>query len=267
MERVISIYRKRYQSLRDDGIDELNASPVLEEEKKTEELVEVGIVGPAHGVRGEFKVQPLTDTPEKRLGQEGTRWLQAPRPKIGRATPPRQVELSWGRSSVYKGREVWIVKLTGIDSPEEVSDIRGHRLLIHASDRELLDDEDEFYVQQLVGLDVKMQEDGSHIGVVVDVLDGTGTHDVLRIEMTQQDREDRGDVAETSTAPPRRVLLPFVKEMVPVVEMDQNVMYIIPPEGLFDVYANPATKATKNKKKRRWRRRPKSSTTDVSQQQ
>lgn len=38
-----------------------------------EEWVEVGRVGPPHGVRGEFKVQPLTDFPEERLGTPGPR--------------------------------------------------------------------------------------------------------------------------------------------------------------------------------------------------
>lgn len=42
-------------------------------EEPAEELVEVGIVGPPHGVRGEFKVQPLTDFPEDRLGTPGPR--------------------------------------------------------------------------------------------------------------------------------------------------------------------------------------------------
>ena len=68
------------------------------------EWIEVGVVGPPHGVRGEMKVQPLTDFPEDRLGTPGMRWLQPPAPKLGRARrpPPQQVELMWGRSSVSK---------------------------------------------------------------------------------------------------------------------------------------------------------------------
>jgi hypothetical protein len=40
-----------------------------------DEWVEVGRVGPPHGVRGEMKVQPLTDFPEDRLGEPGARWV------------------------------------------------------------------------------------------------------------------------------------------------------------------------------------------------
>lgn len=39
------------------------------------------------------------------------------------------------------------MKLEGVESPEEAAELRGHTLLIPASAREPLEDEDEFYVQ------------------------------------------------------------------------------------------------------------------------
>lgn len=42
------------------------------------------------------------------------------------------------------------MKLEGVESPEEAATLRGHTLLIPASARGALEDEDEFYVQ--VGL-------------------------------------------------------------------------------------------------------------------
>ena len=66
------------------------------------------------------------------------------------------MELEWGRSMVSRGNELWLVKLEGVESPEEAALLRGHTLLIPASAREALEDEDEFYVQVgsmgLVGL-------------------------------------------------------------------------------------------------------------------
>ena len=41
-------------------------------------LVEVGILHGPHGVRGEIKVQPLTDFPEERLGSAGVRYTCQP---------------------------------------------------------------------------------------------------------------------------------------------------------------------------------------------
>ena len=57
------------------------------------------------------------------------------------------MELEWGRSMVSRGNELWLVKLEGVESPEEAALLRGHTLLIPASAREALQDEDEFYVQ------------------------------------------------------------------------------------------------------------------------
>ena len=48
---------------------------------------------------------------------------------------------------VSKGQEIWLVKLEGVDSPEEAELLRGHRLLIPAAARPALEDGDEFYVQ------------------------------------------------------------------------------------------------------------------------
>lgn len=51
------------------------AAEPQEDEGMEEEWVEVGRIGPPHGVRGEMKVQPLTDFPEDRLGEPGPRWV------------------------------------------------------------------------------------------------------------------------------------------------------------------------------------------------
>lgn len=227
-----------------------------------EEWVEIGRIGPPHGVRGEMKVQPLTDFPEDRLGEPGPRWLQAPAPKIGRrkAPPPEEVELEWGRSMISKGNEVWLVKLEGVESPEEAAELRGHTLLIPASAREPLEDEDEFYVQDLVGLRVVLQATGEEIGHVSDVFDGTGTHDVLRIQLSPAKLEQLAAAAAASSSSDagsgeeeaeeeeaaaagggggrqRHVLLPFAKAMVPVVDLKARVMEVTPPEGLLELAA------------------------------
>ena len=231
-----SIRAVERESLQDDTVE------------TEEDLVEIGIVGPAHGVRGEFKVQPLTDSPNSRLGVAGTRWLRPPPAKIGNAsnTKAKMVELVHGKQSIYKGREVWIVKLKGINNPEEVTDIRGHVLMISASQREVLEDDDEFYVQELIGLKVEMLDSGDEIGTVIDVLDGTGTYDVLRIEHSQTDVEGNA----------RKSLLPFAKELVPVVDLEQKVLRVTPPEGLFDQPVSSPPKKDGKKETRRRRNRP-----------
>jgi len=141
---------------------------------------------------------------------------------------------------VYKGREVWIVKLKGVNTPEEAQVIRGHALLVHESVRDTLDDEDEFYIQQLIGLRVEILESREIVGVVDDIMDGTGTHDVLCVLGTEG----------------QRILLPFVKDIVPVVDIDDKVLRITPPDGLLDIYKpKQAGDSTGNRKSRKRRER------------
>lgn len=235
--------------------------PPGSDNRKEDEWIEIGIVGPPHGVRGEMKVQPLTDFPEERLGQPGKRWLQAQMPRIAarKGSHVKEVYLEWGRSSVSKGREVWLVKIEGIETPEDAAEIRGQRLLIPQSSRPPLQDEDEFYVQDLIGLKVVVHESGEEKGIVIDVLDGTGTHDVLRIQLKDQEQFQMktGALLEDDKAVPHFVMLPFAKELVPVVDLENEQLRVAPPAGLWEL-ASPAVGRVERKESfgKRERRKP-----------
>jgi hypothetical protein len=56
-------------------------------------------------------------------------------------------------------------------------------------------DPDEFWVQDLVGCSVRLQGSGEWLGHVVDVASGTGTHDVLVLQL----RLGAGDIKTSST--------------------------------------------------------------------
>lgn len=60
-----------------------------------------------------------------------------------------------------------------------------------------------------------------------------GTHDVLRILLEAEDPADN-----------RTALIPFVKEMVPSVDLEQRIVTVDPVEGLLDISA-PATRKHK----------------------
>ena len=49
---------------------------------------------------------------------------------------------------------MWLLKLRGMDDPEAVEALAGQTLFMHASERPALADKDEFYVQELVGMQV-----------------------------------------------------------------------------------------------------------------
>lgn len=203
---------------------------------QSDDLLEIGIIRSAHGLRGEMKVESLTSSPEERLGTPGPRWLQATLPSgtKGKPTPATEVRLVGGRKSVSKGNDVWLVRLSGTNTPEEAKLLRGHRLLIRKSDRKPLTDEDEFYAQDLIGLSVQHAKSGARLGRVVDVYDGTGTHDVLRVLLEADDPSDN-----------RVTLVPFVKEIVPSVDTLSGTVIIDPPEGLLEI-STPATRKHRN---------------------
>ena len=60
-----------------------------------------------------------------------------------------------------QGKEVWLLKLKGVDSPEAADMLKGLRLLMHIRDRPALDSEQDFYVQDLVGMQVSSSLEAS----------------------------------------------------------------------------------------------------------
>ena len=135
-----------------------------------------------------------------------------------------------------------------------------------------------------MGLRVFMQASGEEVGTVADVFDGTGTHDVLRIQLApaqlarlagaravspaaagdgaNASDEDAVAAEAAAEAPeagaaPRHVLLPFAKAMVPVVDLAGGRMEVTPPEGLLELAAPSEMKKPRRENRgRRERRRP-----------
>lgn len=261
--RLIKIY----------ALDTATTSQSLSTDDSPTDLVEIGLIRSSHGVYGEMKVEPLTDFPEERLGVPGPRWLQSPqKPKFKTTTSSspssshRPVTLEYGRTTISKGNEVWIVKLEEINSPEEVSTLKGYTILIPKAARPQLEDDDEFYSTDLVGMSVSLLQEGGggEIGVVVDIFDGTGTHDVLRIKMNKgisnsEGEEEEEQQREEEKEEEKYVLLPFAKEFVPEIDLDLRRMKITPPEGLLELAA-PIQKRERRQENAGKRERRKSKT-------
>jgi hypothetical protein len=102
--------------------------------------------------------------------------------------------------------------------------LRGQRLLVPASWRPPLDP-NEFYSGDLLGMAVALAGAEDDLGRITEVIDGTGTHDVLRVRLSAP-----GPGGERMS-----VLLPFVKEVVPTVDVAGRRMEITPPEGLLEL--------------------------------
>jgi len=199
-----------------------------------EEWIEIGTIVAPHALDGEVRVYPNTDFPERFL-EPGRRWLQRPGDR-----EPEPVELLGGR--YIPGKGLYVVELAGIEYRDQAEALRDAKLLVPDSDRPLLE-EDEYHVRDLLKLEVFNQLTGEAIGVVVDII--PAGNDLLEVQLHKQPEPQ----SEKSNAPipnrkskikkkrqkpgkPVTVLIPFVKEIVPVVDLENRRMEIAPPPGL-----------------------------------
>lgn len=168
--------------------------------------MEVGKIVSAHGIRGEMRVYPSTDFPE-RFEKKGLRWLLRP----GQAQA-EVVKLTKGY--FQEGKGLYIIQLQSVTDRNGAEALRGCTLLVRKDDRPELD-EGEFHVSDLIGLAVYMQASQTLVGTVSNVL--FAGNDLLEVTI-----EGRKDPA----------LIPFVEAIVPLVDLPTQRIEITPPPGL-----------------------------------
>ncbi|HVL84917.1 MAG TPA: ribosome maturation factor RimM [Pseudonocardia sp.] len=157
----------------------------------------VGIVGRPHGLRGEVVVDVRTDSPEERF---------APGAVFG----PLTVE----SARPHGGR--YLVHFAGVADRDAAGALRGTQLLVAVADLPPTGDDDEFHVHQLEGLRAELV-DGAVVGRVREVVHGPAG------ELLVLARPDLPDA-----------LVPFVREIVPTVDLDAGRVVLDPPEGLLE---------------------------------
>ena len=155
------------------------------------EFLEAGKIVALHGIRGEVKIMPYCDSPE--LLAEFDRLF------IGK----NHEEIIVERSRVFKN--MVIAKLEGFNSPEESEKLRNKILFMHRDDLEL--DEDTYFIQDLIGLEVKNADSDFVYGKISDVMQ-TGANDVY--------------------------LVPAIPDVIVKTDIDGGLMLIRPLDGLFD---------------------------------
>ena len=175
--------------------------------------IEIGKIVAAQGLKGELRVYPTTDFPE-RFEEPGQRWLLRPS-----QTEPEAIELLRGR--YLDGKGLYIIQLEGIADRNAAESLRDCKLLVPESDRLELE-EGEFHVSDLIGLAVYEQATQELIGTVTDVI--PAGHDLLQVTKITPE----GEKSKT-------ILIPFVEAIVPVVDLDRQRIEITPPPGLLNL--------------------------------
>jgi 16S rRNA processing protein RimM len=167
----------------------------------------VGVIVRPHGLRGELVVEVRTDSPQERFApgsvlvralsdgsDAGSLTVEAARPHSGRL----------------------LVRFVEAPDRDAAEDLRGSRLLVDPATLPPSDDPDEFHVHQLEGLVVELA-DGTVVGSVREVVHGPGGELLLLARVGQPD-----------------ALVPFVRAIVPTVDLDGGRVVLDPPEGLLD---------------------------------
>ncbi|MBE9028429.1 ribosome maturation factor RimM [filamentous cyanobacterium LEGE 11480] len=172
-------------------------------------FIEVGKIVAAQGIRGEVRVYPSSDFPE-RFMVKGERWLQRPNSQTAES-----IKLLKGY--YQEGKGLYIVKLEGVQDRNQAEKLRNALLLVREDDKPELD-EGEFHISDLIGLPVYQQADQALVGTVTNLFHAG--HDLLEVAVEGRDNP---------------VLIPFVEAMVPVVDLDEQRIEITPPPGLLDL--------------------------------
>ncbi len=149
--------------------------------------VVVGRVGKAHGLRGEVVVDVRTDEPARRFA-------------VGNQFTTLAGQLTV-RATHWHGNRL-LAQFDGFADRSTAEELRGVELHLDVPAHERPDDPEEFYDHQLVGLSVE-GPDGDAVGLIAEVLHLPG-QDLLVVR-----RDDGSDVS-----------VPFVRELVPVVDVE-----------------------------------------------
>lgn len=162
-------------------------------------LIEVGKIVNTHGLKGEVKVNPWTDSPE--VFESFENLYVSP-------------EKCYPIVSVRYQKSCVLVKLSGVDSIEDAEKLKNR---VVYTDRDIFEDlpDGVYLVSDIIGLEVF--EDGRLLGKVADVLN-TGSNDVYVVR--------RGGA--------RDLLVPAIKDVVSEINIADGRIDVILPKGLSD---------------------------------
>jgi 16S rRNA processing protein RimM len=200
---------------------------------------ELGTITGAHGVHGLLKIAAVTEFSE-RLCRPGVRHIKAQNRRS-----PRQIQLLEGR---HRLGEEYLIRLEGIGDRDAANRFRGSVLFARQDERPEELEQDEYLVNDLVGLEVFLEEGyhvsenggisdlgGRFVGIVGGILlaeemcavPGLG-QDMLELILPH-------GPCRTASWRDELVLIPLVPQIVPRIDLKDRAIHITPPNGLLDL--------------------------------
>ena len=164
----------------------------------TSSRILMGTIGAAHGIKGEVRIASHTQEPEA-IADYGP--LQTNRPGLVITIESARLQ-----------KTVLIARIKGVRDRNAAELLNGVELYVERSRLPEIEDEDDFYHADLIGLDARL-DNGVSIGAVSAIYDH-GAGDILEV------RDERsGDT----------FLYPFTKAVVPLVRIADGYLVITPP--------------------------------------
>ncbi|WP_433531952.1 ribosome maturation factor RimM [Micromonospora sp. CA-263727] len=183
----------------------------------------VGRIGKPHGIRGEVTVEVRTDEPETRFApgmvlrtMPGVNPRGIPEPVAGsgvRYEAPDELTVEAARW--HQGR--LLVAFEGVLDRDVAEALRGTLVTVDSADVAAPEDPEEFHDHQLVGLAV-VTPAGERLG-----------------EVARIDHAPASDLLVLRRPEGRTALIPFVRAIVPEVDLAGGRVVVDPPAGLLDL--------------------------------
>jgi 16S rRNA processing protein RimM len=175
----------------------------------------VGRIGRPHGIRGEVVIGVRTDEPDLRFAVGATLDARSTSDDAGPENGAGAERLTVASVRWHSGQ--LLVAFAGITDRTAASELNGSWLSVDSSQLPDTGDPDEFRDYELIGLSVRTCA-GDPVGVITDVL-----HYGQDLLVVRRQDEPGGEA-----------LVPFVKAIVPEVDLRAGVVVIDPPPGLLD---------------------------------
>lgn len=163
-------------------------------------LIDIGRIVASHGVRGEFRISPLTDFPERFSDMKTLRLFDG--------SGSFRLELRIESVRIRPDNGDILVRAEGISDRNQADGLRGLFVKIRSDERVDLQD-DEYWIDDLLGLSIVEQETGKKIGVLCEVTSTGG-----------------GDIYSVKLSCGRVFMVPAVREYILSVDVSGGVMTV-----------------------------------------